>query len=226
MPQFENGPQCQEVLLKSELESHIRWMHTGSTICEECGQTFGDPKRYKMHFYRQHSIVSCQFCGEDIVGFAKMKKHIAHNHRGDPIPCSECGVKFADAFNLVRHKREMHTAKEEMPYQCPYAECDKAFHGIKKYFNHLNNIHFNVYAFVCQYNCPGAKYKDESNLRSHYKKKHDHKIEGLKHPLLEDLLKAMPEEQRVYHESILRSAGHYNDLKDRLGTGRFIGKLK
>ena len=176
-----------------------------------------------MHFYRQHSIVSCQFCGEDIVGFAKMKKHIAHNHRGDPIPCSECGVKFADAFNLVRHKREMHTAKEEMPYQCPYVECDKAFHGIKKYFNHLNNIHFNVYAFVCQYNCPGAKYKDESNLRSHYKKKHDHKIEGLKHPLLEDLLKAMPEEQRVYHESMLRSSGYYNDLVERVGCG--VGKF-
>ena len=50
-------------------------------------------------------------------------------------------------------------------------------------------------------------------------KKHDQKIKGLKPPILEDFLKTMTEEQRVYHESILRASGHYNDLVERVGCG-------
>lgn len=223
VPQFENGPICPEVLLKTELDSHIRSMHSGNSICEECGKTFADPKKYKMHFYQHHALVPCQFCGDQIIGFSKMREHNRKNHRGDPIPCPECGVKFADERNLVRHKRVMHTAKEEMRYQCPYAECNKAFCSPKVFLNHLNNIHFNIHIFFCDYNCPGAKYKDESNLRAHYRKKHDHKLQGHKPPILEDYLKLMTEEQRVYHESILRSSGYYNDLVERVGCG--VGKF-
>ena len=220
MPKYENVPIiCPEVLLKSELDSHIRLMHTGSTICEECGQTFTDQKKYKVHFYQHHSLVPCQICRVEVIGFIKMRRHISQNHRGDPIPCPICGVKFADEKNVGRHQRTVHRAKEDMRYGCPYPECDKAFNSTKAFLNHLNNVHFNVYVYLCEYNCPGAKYKDESNLRSHYKKKHDHKIQGMKFPTLEDLLKTMTEEQRVYHESILRASGHYNDLVERVGCG-------
>ena len=148
-----------------------------------------------------------------------MRPHVIQNHRGDPIPCPECGRKFADEQNLARHKQVMHTAKKERRYQCPYAECDKAFNVAKGYLTHLNNIHFNVYFFICGNFCPGAKYKDESNLRSHYRKKHDQIINKPQQPTLEGLLKTMTEEQRVYHESILRACGHYNDIVERVGCG-------
>ena len=220
--QWADGPRCPEVFHKmsrEELEGHIRKMHRGSAICEECGKTFVNSRKYKAHFYNHHTLVPCQICGIEVLGFRNMEKHLRENHRGEPIPCPECGVKFAGERNLKNHKRFMHTAKGQMRYQCPYPECDKAFDVTRPYINHLNNIHFNVYVYVCEFNCPGAKYKDESNVRSHYKKKHDQKPQGLKPPTLEELLKTMTVDQRVYHESILQSAGHFKDLVERVGCG-------
>ena len=220
--QWADGPRCPEVFHKmsrGELENHIRGIHRGSAMCEECGQTFVNSRKYQVHFYYHHTLVPCQTCGIEVIGFRNMGKHLRENHRGDPLPCPECGVNFADKKNLERHKRIMHRAKEQKRYQCPYAECDKAFDEARLYLNHLNNIHFNVYVYICEFNCPGAKYKDESNVRSHYKKKHDQKPQGLKPPTLEELLKTMTVDQRVYHESILQSAGHFKDLVERVGCG-------
>ena len=160
-----------------------------------------------------------------------MSSHMIKNHRGDPIPCPTCGAKFADEKNLKRHKLAVHTAKEKKEFQCPYPECDKAFVSMDPLFKHLNNIHFKVYFYVCEFNCPDARYKDESNIRAHYKKRHGQKLHGLNNPTLDGYLKTMTEEERVYHESVLCRSEHYKRLaacnykRDGITVGR-IGRKK
>ena len=70
------------------------------------------------------------------------------------------------------------------------------------------------------------RYKDESNLRAHYKKRHGQKLHGMNIPTLEDYLKTMAEEERVYHESILCRSEHYKRLVAYKRDGRYcnVGK--
>ena len=118
----------------------------------------------------------------------------------------------------------MHLAKEKKAFQCPYPECDKAFGAIHSFMSHLNNIHFKVYAYVCEFRCADARYKDESNLRHHYKKRHGQTLHGVNNPSLEDYLRTMSEEDRVYHESILSRSEHYKKLVARKRSGGSEGK--
>ena len=39
-----------------------------------------------------------------------MEQHRRKEHRGDPVPCPDCGTMFADRKNMMRHKREMHSS--------------------------------------------------------------------------------------------------------------------
>ena len=204
-------PKCPAVILKTKLDDHIKEFHMTNFICEECGREFSEKNLYQSHVSSEHRYRSCKICAMQVLQ-KDMKAHMIANHRGDPIPCPICGVKFADETNLARHKRTMHTAKDKKRYQCPYPECDKGFSLTRTFLDHLNNIHFNVYVYICEFNCPNAKYKDESNIRAHYRKKHGQKIQDFKKPGLEDFFRGLTEEERVYHESLLRGSGHYDAL--------------
>ena len=137
-------------------------------------------------------------------------------HRGDPRltlhPCDLCGKEFPEKFILRSHIKAVHTPKDKLPFQCPYPDCGNGYCDMTTTLIHLNNMHFKKYVFVCQFGCPGASYKDQSNLRTHYKKKHDMKYKT--HTLrLEDCFKLMTEEEQVYHESILQTTSIYKKLE-------------
>ena len=144
-----------------------------------------------------------------------MQSHMI-SHRGDPLPCTECGKRFPDRSNLLYHIRHMHTPKAEMAYQCPYHGCGNAFRSIKKFVQHLNNMHFKAYVFVCEFRCSGAKYKDQSNLRAHYRKKHGQKLTMGAYLSLEHYLKLLTEEEQIYHQSILSKTEYYEKLKKHI----------
>ena len=223
-------PNCLHVTLKELLDDHVKEMHMVNIVCEECGMVFNDRMEYRKHRESRHKHSNCKLCGERVLSWS-MSSHMIKNHRGDPIPCPTCGAKFADENNLKRHKLKVHTAKEKKEFQCPYPECDKAFVTVDALFKHLNNIHFKVYFYVCEFNCPDARYKDESNIRAHYKKRHGQKLHGLNNPTLDAYLKTMTEEERVYHESVLCRSEHYKRLaacnykRDGITVGR-IGRKK
>ena len=141
-----------------------------------------------------------------------MKSHMI-SHRGDPIPCTICGKRFPDNRNLLGHMRNVHTPKEEMAYRCPYHGCGNGFRSIKKIVQHLNNMHFKAYVYVCEFRCSGAKYKDQSNLRAHYRKKHGQKLTLEAYLSLDHYLKLLTEEEQIYHQSILSKTVYYEKLK-------------
>ena len=141
-----------------------------------------------------------------------MKSHMI-SHRGDPIPCTKCGKRFPDKRNLLCHMRTVHKPKEELPYPCPYEGCGNAFSGVKKTVQHLNNMHFKAYVYICEFRCSGAKYKDQSNLRAHYRKKHGQKLTMSAHLSLNNYMELLTEEEQIYHQSILSKTTYYETLK-------------
>ena len=216
-------PNCLHVCLKEFMDNHVTEMHMVNIVCEECGMVFTDRKEYRNHRDLRHKYSDCKVCGKK-VQTSKMSGHMIASHRGDPVPCPTCGAKFADEKNLKRHILNLHLAKEKKAFQCPYPECDKAFGAIHSFMSHLNNIHFKVYAYVCEFRCADARYKDESNLRHHYKKRHGQTLHGVNNPSLEEYLRTMSEEDRVYHESILSRSEHYKKLVARKRSGGSEGK--
>ena len=203
---------CSDVLLNTSVEEHNNNYHSGDEIfCEQCGKTFDDKRKYKYHYSSRHKKIECKVCEKKIMSI-DMKSHMI-SHRGDPIPCKECGKRFPDRRNLLGHIRNVHTPKEEMAYQCPYLGCGNGFRSIKKIVTHLNNMHFKAYVYVCEFRCPGAKYKDQSNLRAHYRKKHGQKLTMEAYLSLEHYLKLLTEEEQTYHQSILSKTEYYEKLK-------------
>ena len=203
---------CLDVLLKTSVEEHNNNHHLVNIFCDVCGKTFDNKKNYDYHYASRHKEVECKVCKEKILRI-NQKSHMI-SHRGDPIPCPECGKRYPDNRMLLTHIRNVHTPKEKMTYQCPYQGCDKGSRGFKPFFQHLINMHFKAYVYVCEFRCPGAKYKDQSNLRAHYRKKHEHKLNMPAHISLAHCLEILTEEEQIYHHSILRKSPFYVKIKE------------
>ena len=204
-------PECSKVIPKTSVDEHNKYHHFVNIFCELCGKTFDNRKKYAYHYSSRHTEVECKVCEQKILTI-DIKSHMI-SHRGDPIPCEECGKRFPDERNLLGHMRNVHTPKEEMAYRCPYHGCGNGFRSIKNFVQHLNNMHFKAYVYVCEFRCSGAKYKDQSNLRAHYRKKHGHKLTMEAHLSLDHYLKLLTEEEQIYHQSILIKTPHYEKLK-------------
>ena len=203
---------CSDVILKVSVEEHNKTYHSGEDIfCELCGKTFNDKRRYQYHYASRHTEIECHVCGKKMPRI-NMKSHMI-SHRGDPIPCTKCGKRFPDKRNLLCHMRTVHKPKEELPYPCPYEGCGNAFSGVKKTVQHLNNMHFKAYVYICEFRCSGAKYKDQSNLRAHYRKKHGQKLTMSAHLSLNNYMELLTEEEQKYHQSILSKTTYYETLK-------------
>ena len=204
--------ECSEVIPKTSVEKHNNTYHMVNIFCELCGKTFDSKKKYDYHHYQRHKEVECEVCGKSILTI-NIRSHMMANHRGDPVPCPQCGKEYPDKRNLDTHIRHMHTPKEEMAFKCPYHGCDKGFRSIKKFFGHINNMHFKAYVYVCEFGCPGAKYKDQSNIRAHYKKKHGQTLTLSDQFSLAQYLTLLTEEEQVYHHSILSNTPYYDRIK-------------
>ena len=214
-------PKCRDVVYQGSLEDHMKHMHV-DMFCEQCGRSFSNRRSYQTHYQNRHSLVACKVCKVEVFQY-HMKSHM-RTHRGDPIPCPECGTKFADERNIKRHMKAMHTPKEELPYPCPYPDCERAWEDPNNLLQHLNNMHFKVYVFVCEFGCPLGRYKDQSNLRAHYRKKHGTKIRKAAISLRE-YLDTMNEEERIFHESILNTSEHVGKLYE-INSGNHFNSMK
>ena len=206
-----SSSECSDVIPKASVEAHNKHHHLVNIFCELCGETFDNKRKYDYHYTSRHKEVECEVCGKKIMTM-NMRSHMA-SHRGDPVPCPQCGKRYPDDRNLLSHIRNMHTPKEEMTYQCPYHACEKGFRSIKKFCHHLNNMHLKAYVYVCEFGCPGAKYKDQSNIRAHYRKKHEQTLSMVDNFSLEQYLKLLTEEEQIYHHSILSKTAYYEKIK-------------
>lgn len=204
-------PKCSDILPKAALDNHVKEFHMVNLFCEQCGISFCDKKLYQRHYKMNHVEVECKVCKVKFPSRPPLTAHM-RTHKGEPHPCHECGKEFPDKFILRTHIRMVHTPKEELPFQCPYPDCQNGYIDTTTLLIHLNNVHFKMYVYSCQYGCPGANYKDQSNLRAHLKKKHDLKYKS-RTLRLADCFKLMTEEERVYHESILHNSLFYKKLQ-------------
>ena len=214
-------PKCPDVVLKGSLDDHMKHMHV-DMFCEQCGRSFSNKRSYQTHYQNRHTLQTCKVCKVEVFQY-HLKSHM-RTHRGDPIPCPECGTKFADQRNIKRHMKAMHTPREELPYPCPYPDCERAWEDPNNLLQHLNNMHFKVYVFVCEFGCPLGRYKDQSNLRAHYRKKHGTKIRKAAISLRE-YLETMNEEERTFHESILNTSEHVGKLYE-INSGNHFNSMK
>ena len=102
-------------------------------------QTFNNcRKAYEAHYHNKHKLQghTCKICKAHFAlytelmtvsisiyctcngissidvncNFVDSKQHRRKEHRGDPVPCPDCGTMFADRKNMMRHKREMHSS--------------------------------------------------------------------------------------------------------------------
>ena len=202
--------ECSKVIPKASVEQHNNTYHLVKIFCDLCGTTFESKKKYDYHCYTRHREVDCEVCGQKILSM-NMRSHMA-THRGDPLPCPQCGKEYPDQRNLNTHMRNMHTPKEEMAFHCPYHGCDKGFRDIKKFVHHLNNMHFKAYIYVCEFGCPGGKYKDHSNIRAHYRKKHGQTLSLCDKFSFAQYLKLLTEEEQVYHHSVMSKTPYYEKI--------------
>ena len=204
-------PKCTDIIAVGALDEHIKDFHMVNLFCEQCGISFNDKKLYKKHYNMNHVEVECKVCKLKFPSRVPLTAHM-RTHKGEPHPCLECGKEYPDRFILNAHIRQAHTPNDQKPFQCPYPGCGNGYIDRTTLLIHLNNIHFKKYLYCCQYGCSDASYKDQSNLRQHYKKKHDLKYKT-KTLRLEDCFKLMTEEEQVYHESILHDSSFYKKLQ-------------
>ncbi len=104
-------------------------------------------------------------CGKSYVTKAHLKEH-SKQHRGERRyhACPDCGVQYANQFDLNVHRRH-HTG--EMPFQCD--KCGKGFRAKRKLADHARR-HTGDRPFHCT-NC-NKSFAFSGSLRSHFRR-HD-----------------------------------------------------
>ncbi len=133
LPGNEQCPHCSYVAGPKAVASHIYSFHTDMT-CEHCGAVLSGAERLNDHTQRAHPEQmseklkkrkspggTCEYCGEH---FTNLRKHemLMHTKKAD-IECPHCGITFKENKRLKMHVLNVHTPKEQLPFQCEH--CDR-----------------------------------------------------------------------------------------------------
>ena len=168
---------------------------------EGCGKTYITKHDLQRHFVSHigDSQFRCFF--EDCAGVTRywdkqaLARHIRKKHTMDrPYECDNCDKRFLYLHNLTRHKRNVHSAKNEQnqpqksgstdkwiiysgdiakPFKCGYEGCGKQYTRKSSLRNHFIS-HIGGSQFRCYYgDCAGAmRYCDSQALARHIHLKH------------------------------------------------------
>ena len=204
----EPNPERGQNLANQNADSMDKWiMNSGSKIrpfkCgyEDCGITYTRKYDLRRHFLTH--IGDPQFrcftgdCAGEIQyhGEKALARHIYTKHTMEkPYECGICNKRFARPDNLNRHKKQVHSVKDEQnqpqnsastdkwimysndktrPLRCGYEGCSKTYitkQSLQRHFiSHTGDSQFRCYTG----NCTGANiYCDKQALARHIHKKH------------------------------------------------------
>ncbi|CDF36227.1 unnamed protein product [Chondrus crispus] len=134
-----NTPMCKKCnstfLKRGNLGRHIQTVHLKLKPfqCDHCSQSFGYKNHLKRHqiIHQRGKDLKCRICSLQFKGQAQLTKHVQLEHQqGSPdsqggyhssvadrphISCDDCGTRFSQRSNLVRH---LHI-HEGMRFPCP-----------------------------------------------------------------------------------------------------------
>ena len=98
---------------KSELDKHFKSKHSRKYVCEECGNTFMDPKTFKLHVQSKHEETPpiepfpCEKCGLVLAIFYLLQEHVKE-HTPVTMHCQHCDFSAEDQESLQSHMFESH----------------------------------------------------------------------------------------------------------------------
>ena len=141
-------------------------------VCEDCGKTFGNVQRLKIHTNAVHLGISlaCPECDfATAYGKSRLKEHMYNKHRkeGDEsmlkYQCHTCGKKYVNKTLLKEHEFS-HNPKD---IKCEL--CDKTFFSLYHMKRHMKDVHSeqNIPCDVC---C--KMFKTKASLKEHYNSLH------------------------------------------------------
>lgn len=150
---------------KDDVEEHVKEMHQGDYICEDCGKEFTTRKglNYHMSTHDSTSVVkyTCQVCQKGFKVKSHYMGHINSHHGLRPYTCDTCTRGFAFKSNYTRHIK---TCKGEDKKTC--AQCGDVFSSVGTLKEHFRGKHQGK-----QYQCAcGKLFNWRSSLSAHAKK--------------------------------------------------------
>lgn len=157
------------------LRLHIRRQHRDlhnehfEHQCSFCHLAYDRLESLKKHVIRHHKsnakTYHCEKCGKVF----KDKFKYLHHHDDNLLECDICGMMYATAAMLRRHRRSVHKLEIGVKkYICP--DCGEGFEQKRSLNMHFSRLHSNV-KYSCLI-CP-AEFKLRESLRRHVHRKHN-----------------------------------------------------
>ena len=119
------------------VRKHVQMHHSKDNktthLCQECGNTFANEERLKMHvalIHEKKPINEAMMAG---------KEHI----------CPDCGKPFANPYSLKEHQRKTHN-QDSKTLNC--FDCDQEFEVVEEYDQHVQECHPDA-PNLGKYNC-------------------------------------------------------------------------
>lgn len=147
---------CKKCMTESKLANHIRHMHVKDKI---------EDKSIIVRPYK------CDQCGKSYAIKYTWQQHVRTHTEGRP-KCPECGLTFASAFGLFRHRVKNHDIEHNFKtFNCEH--CEKGFFSISELTLHKQR-HSSSKEFTCP-KCQKA-FSVKGNLRIHMRTHADEKL--------------------------------------------------
>ena len=142
--------------LKEELFRHVFEIHgphpLENVTCYDCNVVLDSPGKLRGHINRGHPplILPCPECGLEFA----TKELRAHMKEHSMISCEVCGEKFTSKLRLKKHTISFHDGKDyskmrdgELSRECDrLCKCNIKFENVKEKLNHFKLVHLNYKA--------------------------------------------------------------------------------
>ena len=168
---------------------------------EGCGKAYMTKQSMRRHFVRHTGDSRFRCYSEDCAGIIRYRdsqtlaRHIHITHMAErPFECNICSKRFARSDSLFRHRRNVHSVKDDQnqpqssdstdkwimcsgdetrPFQCGYEGCGKIYktkQGLQRHFvSHIGGSQFRCYTGDCT---GRVRFCDSQALARHIYKKH------------------------------------------------------
>ena len=120
-------------------------------------------KTKKKKIKKEQERHQCEFCEKQFTQKNGLDRHLEAKHgKGDPIPCTVCGVMQKGKYSNWNH---MHTQHNPDKINIPCEICGKIFQSMQNKLRHVRTVHEKTMNFACRF-CEKT-FTQASNLQMH-----------------------------------------------------------